>query len=199
MIALWFLCAAARADDTLDDFAPAPPGEDELPQALATRARIVPSSSFEFAFQYSWGDIASLDSGMWPGPGVGLRASWGKHLGLYRLGFAATTMLEGDLGKSSLHATEVVGAWDHVGTKGLLLGAGLGGTLVVAHVHDQPTGVYLAPTITARIGGSQTWSRYQRRLFAFFEAKVRFAGGEIVPMGAILFGAGKGAGEYQSR
>ncbi len=197
IIALGLL--SARADEPLDDFAPAPPGEDELPQALATRARILPNVSFEFAFQYSYGDVAYLDTGVWPGPGVGLRASGGKHFGLHRLGLAATTMIEGDIGKSSLHATEVVGAWDHVGENGLLLGAGLGGTLVVTHVHDQPKDLHLAPTLTARIGGSQTWSRYQRRLFACFEAKLRVAGGELVPMGAILFGAGRGAGDYPSR
>lgn len=210
MFALWG-CVAALADDgqeavpdevpdeRLDDFAPAPPGEDALPEALATRARVVPNTSFEFAVQYSFGRVAFLDDRVPPGPGLGLRGSWGKHLGLHRLGFAATETIEGDIGKYALYTTELVGSWDRVGAHGLLVGAGVGATLAVVDVWEQPAAVHLAPTVTARVGGSQTWSRYQRRLFVAFEAKLRVADGDLVPIGGLLFGAGRGSGEYRSR
>lgn len=197
-IALW-ACLAARAEDPLDDFAPAPPGEEALPEAIATQDRVVPNTSFEFALQYSWGGVPYLTLEVPPGPGLGLRGAWGKHLGLHRLGFAATATIEGDIGKYALYATELVGAWDRVGPEGLLVGAGLGGTLALVDVHEAPLAVHLAPTVAARVGGSQTWSRYQRRLFVVVEARLRVADGDLVPTGALLFGAGRGAGEYRPR
>jgi hypothetical protein len=197
------VCTPAHADDDppedLDDFAPAPPTEDALPQALATRDRVIPDSSFEFAIQYSYGGVVGLTERVAPGVGVGLRGSWGKHLGQHRVGFSVVQMVEGQIASSTLYATDVEATWNHVGSTGLLVGAGLGGTLGVIAIHEEEGRVLVAPTASARVGGSQTWSRYQRRLFVFAEGKLRVADGDVVGLVALCIGAGKGAGEYRPR
>jgi hypothetical protein len=205
-----FLCTPARASDepvppdapddadSLDDFAPPPPSEDVLPEALATRDREIPNTSFEFALQYGYGAVPFLTLQAPPGVGFGLRGSWGKHLGVHRLGFAITETIEGQIGTASLFATEAVASWDVIGPGGLLLGAGAGGTLAALQIHAGDNSVRVAPTVTARVGGSQTWSQHQRRLFLFVEGKLRVADGELVPAVALAVGAGKGAGRYRA-
>lgn len=174
---------------------PPPPPEDDLPIPTLTLDRVPPNTSFEFAIQVSYGTVAYFRDQVPPWVGFGFRAGWGKNLGLHRIGVAGGLIAEGDIGVHTQLMFEPALAWDHVGRNGLLLGASVGPSLVWTSASSTVEVVYgidAVPTVAARIGWSQTWSRVGRRLFLFAEPKARFVLGRVSPVVAIAVGSGGG-------
>jgi hypothetical protein len=174
---------------------PPPPAEDDLPIPTLTLDRIPPNTSFEFAIEASYGQVAYFRDSVPPWIGFGFRAGWGKNFGVNRFGFAGTLTSEGAFGVHTQLGFEPELAWDMVSMKGVLLGLGASPALIWT-IDDTTVNVQrslnLAPTVDARIGWSQTWSRVGRRLFLFLEPKVRFVGDVASPQ--VMVGVGSGSG-----
>jgi len=174
---------------------PPPPPEDDLPIPTLTLDRIPPNTSFEFAIEASYGQVAYFRDAVPPWIGFGFRAGWGKNFGVHRLGFAGTLTAEGDIGVHTQLGFEPELAWDMVSMKDILLGIGAS-PAVIWTVDDSTVSVEkslnFAPTLEARIGWSQTWSRVGRRLFLFLEPKARLVGGVVSPQVAVAVGSGSG-------
>jgi len=174
---------------------PPPPLEDDLPIPTLTLDRIPPNTSFEFAIQASYGEVAYFRDSVPPWVGFGFRAGWGKNFGVNRIGVAGTLTAEGDIGVHTQLGFEPELAWDLVSMNGLLLGAGVSPAVIWtadSSTIESEHSINLAPTVSARIGWSQTWSRVGRRLFLFLEPKVRIIGDSASPLVAV--GVGSGAG-----
>lgn len=174
---------------------PPPPPEDDLPIPTLNIDRVPPNTSFEFAIQVSYGTVAYFRDQVPPWVGFGFRAGWGKNFGLHRIGIAGGLIAEGDIGVHTQLMFEPALTWDHVGRTGLLLGASVGPSLVWTSESSTVEVVYgidAVPTVAARIGWSQTWSRVGRRLFLFAEPKVRLVLGRASPVVAIAVGSGGG-------
>jgi hypothetical protein len=175
--------------------APPPPPEDDLPIPTLTIERIPPSTSFEFAVQVSYGEVAYFKSEVGPWVGFGFRGGWGKNFGVHRLGVAALATAEGDLGIHTQLGLEPSANWDFVSAKGVLLGAGVGPAIIFTSENDTvqaERGLEVAPVASARIGWSQTWSRVGRRLFVYLEPKARVVNGSVSPVVALAVGSGAG-------
>ncbi len=174
---------------------PPPPPRDELPIPTLTIDRIPPSSSYEFAVQVSYGQVAYHRATVGSWVGFGFRGAWGKNFGIHRLGFSGTLTSEGDLGIHTLLAFEPKLEYDVVTPGGLLLGAGAGPALMYwadASSIDVERDFGAAPAAAARVGWSQTWSRIGRRIFVFAEPKVRYVQGEPDVLVAVAVGSGQG-------
>jgi hypothetical protein len=188
------LSTVAVAQDDL----PAPPPEDALPVPTLDIDRIPPRSSYEFAVQFSYGTVTYWRDYVPPWIGFGLRGGWGRNLGVsgaHRLGPSLTVVAEGPVGVHTSVAVEPHLAWDFVGDKGLLLGAGVGPALMVHSRSDTvggETAFGVAPGAAVRLGWSQTFSRVGRRLFVFLEPKIRYVDGAPNPLVAIAIGSGRG-------
>lgn len=175
--------------------APLPPPEDDLPIPTLTIDRVPPRTSFEFAVHVSYGQVAYFTDSVPSWIGFGFRGGWGRNFGLHRIGATGTVTAEGDFGVHTLVGFEPHLTWDFVSPQGLLLGVGVGPALM--YTHEQVTveveqGFQLAPSASARIGWSQTWSRVGRRLFVFLEPKVRWTPEGITPLVALGVGSGGG-------
>jgi hypothetical protein len=174
---------------------PPPPPEEELPIPTLTIDRIPPNTSYEFAIQVSYGTVAYFRESVPPWVGFGVRGGWGKNFGINRIGAAATVAAEGDVGVHTQLSFEPALAWDIVAKPGILLGASAGPAVVWTAENATIEGEYgldVAPTVAARLGWSQTWSRVGRRLFVFAEPKIRFAEGKASPVVALAVGSGGG-------
>lgn len=174
---------------------PPPPPEDDLPIPTLSIDRVPPNTSYEMAVQVSYGSVAYFLDAVPPWVGFGFRGGWGKNYGLHRVGVAGTFAAEGDIGVHTLLALEPSANWDFVSGGGLLLGAGVGPSVIYTVQNSTvltERSIELAPAAAARIGWSQTWSRVGRRLFVFLEPKVRLAEGELVPVVAVAIGSGGG-------
>jgi hypothetical protein len=174
---------------------PPPPASDDLPIPTLTIDRVPPNTSFEFAVQVSFGQVAYFRDQVPPWVGFGLRGGWGKNFGVHRLGVAGTFTAEGDIGVHTQLGIEPAAAWDVVSANGLLLGASVGPAIVFSvgtSTIEPEYGLDVAPSAAARIGWSQTWSRVGRRLFLFVEPKARWVGGEVSPLVAVAVGSGGG-------
>lgn len=174
---------------------PPPPPEDDLPIPTLTIDRVPPNTSFEFAVQVSYGSVAYFQDAVPPWIGFGFRGGWGKNLGVHRLGVGGTFTAEGDFGVHTLLALEPTATWDFVSPGGLLLGAGAGPALMYTNRNatvETVSSFEIAPSVVARIGWSQTWSRVGRRLFIFVEPKLRFTGESYTPLVAVAVGSGAG-------
>ena len=187
--------APADAPSPIAALPPPPPPEDDLPIPTLTIDRIPPNTSYEFAIQVSYGTVAYFREDVPPWVGFGVRGGWGKNFGVHRLGVAGTLAAEGDVGVHTQLSLEPAAAWDIVARPGFLLGASVGPAVVWTAENSTIEGQYsfeLAPSLAARIGWSQTWSRVGRRLFVFAEPKVRFARGKASPVVAVAIGSGGG-------
>lgn len=172
-----------------------PPDEDALPIPTLSIDRVPPRTSFEFAVQVSYGQVAYFTDAVPAWLGFGVRGAWGRNLGKHRLGFGATATAEGDFGVHTLLALEPSVNWDYVSAGGVLLGVGAGPSGMYTRRNattETESSFELAPTAVARIGWSQTWSRVGRRLFVFLEPKVRFTAEGMTPVVAIAIGSGRG-------
>jgi hypothetical protein len=174
---------------------PPPPPEEELPIPTLTIDRIPPNTSYEFAIQVSYGTVAYFRESVPPWVGFGVRGGWGKNFGINRIGAAGTLAAEGDVGVHTQLSFEPALAWDIVAKPGILFGASAGPAIVWTAENATIEGKYnldIAPTVAARLGWSQTWSRVGRRLFVFAEPKLRFAKGQVSPVVALAVGSGGG-------
>jgi hypothetical protein len=174
---------------------PPPPPEEELPIPTLTIDRIPPNTSYEFAIQVSYGTVAYFRDSVPPWVGFGVRGGWGKNFGINRIGAAATLAAEGDVGVHTQLSLEPALAWDIVAKPGILFGASAGPAVVWTAENATIEGKYsfeVAPSVAARLGWSQTWSRVGRRLFVFAEPKIRFAEGKASPVVALAVGSGGG-------
>jgi hypothetical protein len=174
---------------------PPPPPEDDLPIPTLTIDRVPPNTSYEFAVQVSYGEVPYFEAVVPLWIGFGMRAGWGKNLGLHRLGVSGSFTAEGDIGVHTVLDLEPAFAWDFVSNKGILLGAGVGPSLVYRQENSTiftDRGFEVGPSAVARLGWSQTWSRVGRRIFVFLEPKLRFADGEPTTVVALAVGSGGG-------
>ena len=174
---------------------PPPPPEDDLPIPTLTIDRVPPNTSFEFAVQVSYGAVAYFQDTVPPWVGFGFRGGWGKNFGQHRIGASGTFTAEGDIGVHTLLALEPAVTWDFIGGKKLLIGAGVGPALMYTDRNSTVVGergFEVAPSVAARIGWSQTWSRVGRRLFIFLEPKLRITPDALTPLVAIAVGSGAG-------
>jgi len=174
---------------------PPPPPEDELPIPTLTIDRIPPSTSYEFAVQVSYGQVSYFRDTVPPWVGFGLRGAWGKNFGLHRIGGQLSFTSEGDMGIHTLLVTEPAVAYDVVTPFGLQLGVSGGPALMYwsdnsTQINERAFGV--GPSVAARVGWSQTWTRVGRRLFVFAEPKLRIAGGSADVLVAVAVGSGAG-------
>lgn len=174
---------------------PPPPPEDELPIPTLTIDRIPPATSYEFAVQVSYGQVSYFRDQVPPWVGFGLRGAWGKNFGLHRLAGQVGFTTEGDMGIHTLLVLEPALAYDVVTPFGLQLGVSGGPALMYwsdnsTQVNERDIGV--GPSVAARIGWSQTWTRVGRRLFVFAEPKLRVAGGSPDVLVAVAIGSGAG-------
>lgn len=174
---------------------PPPPPEDDLPIPTLTIDRIPPNTSYEFAVSASFGEVAYFQEEVPPWIGFGIRGGWGKNLGLHRIGVAGVVTAEGDIGVHTQIGVQPELTWDFVSSKGLLLGAGAGPAMIwtaETSTIEPAYGMYIAPTVSGRVGWSQTWSRVGRRLFLFLEPRARLVGGSLSPTLAVAVGSGAG-------
>ena len=174
---------------------PPPPPEDELPIPTLTIDRIPPSTSYEFAVQVSYGQVSYFRDTVPPWVGFGLRGAWGKNFGLHRIGGQLSFTSEGDMGIHTLLVTEPALAYDLVTPFGMQLGVSGGPALMYwsdnsTQINERAFGV--GPSVAARVGWSQTWTRVGRRLFVFAEPKLRIAGGSADVLVAVAVGSGAG-------
>ena len=179
---------------TISRQVPAPP-EEELPIPTLTIDRVPPNTSMEFAVQVSYGSVAYFQDAVPAWIGFGVRGGWGKNFGLHRVGVAGTFTAEGDLGVHTLLALEPSVNWDFVSPQGVALGFGAGPALMYTNRNattNTETSFEFAPSVAARVGWSQTWSRVGRRLFIYLEPKVRFTPEGITPLVALAVGSGVG-------
>lgn len=180
---------------TVAVLAPLPPPDDDLPIPTLTIDRVPPRTSFEFAVHVSYGQVAYFTDAVPSWIGFGMRAGWGRNLGLHRLGATGTLTAEGDFGVHTLVAFEPTLTWDFVSPGGILLGVGAGPALMYTHTQatvQTEQAFKVAPTVAGRVGWSQMWSRVGRRLFVFVEPKVRFTPEGVTPLVALGVGSGGG-------
>jgi hypothetical protein len=174
---------------------PPPPPEDELPIPTLQIDRIPPSTSYEFAVQVSYGQVSYFRDSVPPWVGFGLRGAVGKNFGLHRIGGQLGFTSEGDMGIHTLLVLEPAIAYDVVTPFGLQLGVSGGPALMYwsdnsTLINERDIG--FAPSVAARVGWSQTWTRVGRRLFVFAEPKLRYANGSPDVLVAIAVGSGAG-------
>jgi hypothetical protein len=196
---LWSAAAGAAAQSAPPPTAvvtEGPSEEDDLPIPTLEIERIPPNTSYEFAVQVGFGEVAYFRDVEPAWVGFGFRGGWGKNFAKHRLGIAGAAVAEGSIGIHTQLAFEPSVTWDFVAGNGLALGVGLGPAAVVTLNNETVVSEYgfrIAPTATARVGWSQTWSRVGRRLFLFLEPKVRLVDGDhFSPSVALAVGSGQG-------
>lgn len=175
---------------------PAP--EDALPIPTLDFDRIPPRTSSEFAMQMGFGEVTYFRDLVPPWISFGMRGGWGKNLGMsgvHRIGGSFTFVAEGPVGVHSTFGFEPALTWDMVSEDGLLVGAGVGPSLMMFVKTDRVAAereTQLVPSGALRVGWSQTFSRVGRRLFVFVEPKMRVINGRINPVAALCVGSGTG-------
>lgn len=192
-IAAMLLLPAASAQETdelgLDPSLPIPTLDYERPP---------PDFSWEFGLQMSYGHVTYWMQEVEPWVGLGLRFGWGRNLGVerqHRVGVTAVLFAEGPVPLLMSAGVDPQLSWDWVTPKGIWLGAGVGAAAMfnsksTTAVLDQSTS--LAPSASARIGWSQSFSRVGRRFFVGFEGRARYTNGNLGPQGALVLGSGRG-------
>lgn len=175
---------------------PPPPEEDDLPIPTLEIDRIPPSTSYEFAVQVSYGQVAYFRDVEPAWIGFGFRGGWGKNFGNHRLGVGLAGTVEGPISIHTQLGLEPTVNWDLVTSSGILIGVGAGPAAIWTLNNESVNAEYgfvVSPTAVARIGWSQTWSRVGRRLFVFIEPKVRMVDANTFsPLVAIAVGSGQG-------
>ncbi len=182
------LTVPAYAQDTADEF-------DDLPIPTIQIERVAPSTSFEFGAQFSFGEITYWRDFVPAWIGMGLRGGWGKNLGANRLGVDITLAAEGPIGVHTSIFLEPVASWNFITNNGLLLGAGVGPAFMYHarnDVIDTERAAGIAPSLAARIGWSEGWTRVGRRVFIFLEPKLRYVDNRPSGLVALAFGSGQG-------
>lgn len=175
-----------------------PPPEDALPIPTLDFERVPPRTSYEFAMHMGYGEITYFRDQVPPWLGFGMRAGWGKNLGMsgvHRIGGSFTFVAEGPVGVHSTFGFEPALTWDMVNKDGLLLGAGAGPSLMMFVKTDRVAterATQFVPSAALRVGWSQTFSRFGRRLFVFVEPKLRVINGRANPVAALCVGSGVG-------
>lgn len=176
------------------------PGPDpSLPIPTLKYDRPPPDYSHELAVQASYGVITYWQDEVAPWVGFGIRGGWGRNLPdsyKHRLGVSALVFVEGPMPVHMTVGLEPHFTWDYISSKGLYLGAGVGGAVLYHSKIVNGTSSESRPGVGAsaavRLGWSQTWSRVGRRLFFAVEPKVRVMDGRFGPTAQIMIGSGKG-------
>lgn len=198
MAATWLIGSAAMAQGEPDDGTGLDP---TLPIPTLKYDRPPADFSWDIALQGSYGSIVYWQAEIDPWIGFGLRGSWGKNLtdtGRHRIGVHLLVFIEGPAPVHMTAGIEPLLGWDHISTKGLWVGAGVGPSALY-HVKTARRGIgqdASAPgwglAAAARIGWSQTYTRVGRRLFVGLEPKVRYMNGRVGPTVALMVGSGQG-------
>jgi hypothetical protein len=179
--------------------------DPELPIPTMEIDRLPPRSSYELAVQFGFGDIAYWREEVPPWIDIGVRGGWGRNFGQHRIGGELVGDVEGPFGVHMTLAAEPRLAWDYISglQKGALLGFSVGPAFMF-HAKAVPalpdeTAFTVAPTVAARIGFSQGWSRVGRRFFFALEPRLRYSptgdseDQPFSPSVNLLIGSGRGA------
>ena len=173
--------------------------DPSLPIPTLSYDRPPPDYSYELAFQVSYGSITYWQNEVAPWPGVGIRGGWGRNLpdsAKHRIGVNMLGFLEGPFPVHLSAGVEPQLAWDFIGDRGILFGAGIGPGAYYNSKIQNGTSVtskfVVGAEASARVGRSQSWSRVGRRLFFMVEPKIRYMDGKFGPTAAIVIGSGKG-------
>lgn len=157
----------------------APVTASAAPVPVIRLERLPPDTSWDFGVSFSYGAVDHWAEYFDAWVGFGARGAWGKHRGDTRFGLDAQFTVEGPLGVHTSLGLEPHLSVDTVGNRGLLLGAGVGAGLFYHsavgpsfRVRGERT-FDVQPSVVARIGWSQGWTRVGRRVFLYLEPKVR--------------------------
>lgn len=168
---------------------------DELPLPELTFDRIPPTTSWDMGVQLTYGEIGYFRALIPPWIGFGVRGAFGKHFGASRVGGSGSLTVEGPFPIHMSAFFEPQFAWDWIGKKHLLVGAGVGPYVAVHHRMDargDETAFGLGPSAAVRIGWSEGWTRVGRRVFVMLEGKFRWVADSPSPSVALVVGSGKG-------
>jgi len=157
-------------------------------------ALLPPTKSWEMAIGPTFSDMSYWRglhgyTGAFPGLGLGLGYGWHKRD--HRFGAQITAAMEGPVPLYETFAFEVLPSWDYV-SRGVLIGASLGGAVLAHQAMDEDSAVTLAPVVALRLGPSQPWSRLGRRMFVMAEPKLRLVQGYPNATFSVLIGQGRG-------
>lgn len=175
-------------------------GQDDIPSdgtvqsAWEALERLPPSVSWDVAMQVGYGDITYFRVQTPPWLGMGLRTAYGTHFGRdnsRRIAGLLTLSFEGPVPQYFTTAIEPALAWDQV-RGGLQIGVSAGPTLLLHHALDSPVVPAVTPSLAARVGYSEPFSRVSRRLFVLAEPKLRWVAGRPNWSVAVVVGSGRG-------
>lgn len=172
--------------------------DPSLPIPTLNYDRPPPDFSWEIGVMMTYGTITYWQQELEPWVGFGLRLGWGRNVGAnyaHRIGVTGVMFAEGPMPVHASVGIDPQLSWDYISDKNIWLGAGVGAAAMLNSKTISTTPeryVSLAPSVSARIGWSQTWSRVGRRLFVGFEARARYTNGNVGPQGALVLGSGKG-------
>lgn len=156
---------------------------------------VPPRTSSDYAFAVSFGDMGYWRADVPPWIGFGARATWGRHSGAHRLGLQTSLAVEGPF---PIHMSTYLDphfAWDHVSSKQLQVGLGIGPYVAVhnkSEVGNNETAFGFGPSVAGRIGWSQPFSSVDRRVFVILEPRARWVANGLSPSIALVVGSGNG-------
>ncbi len=176
--------------------------DEEAPPPPVVLERIPPRFSWEFGVHASYGMIPTFaDDVPFGWVGIGIRGGWGKNFQQHRIGPGLMVAIEGPIPVHWSIAIEPAVNYDYISLKGFAFGVSVSPALLVNTgnvINKLETTPNFAPTLAARVGYSQTWSRVGRRFFIYVEPKLRYVTGQedmrnaINPLVAIVIGSGRG-------
>ncbi len=169
---------------------------ESLPELTFDVERFPPSVSYEFGMHFSLGTLSYWEDYLPGWIGFGARFGAGKHFGNHRIGGLLTGVVEGPIGVYTSFAAEPHVTWDHVGNNNIQVGFGAGPALMYHVRADTIVGeraVTVNPSVAARFGWSQTWTKVGRRMYLLAEPKVRMINGTPNVVGALVVGSGGGS------
>ncbi len=162
--------------------------------AWAALERLPPRYSSEFALSVSFSDITYWkNEETYGGPflGQGVRFAWGRNFKDSRVGFLVSAAVEGPVPIYYTVAFEPMASWDYI-RNWLQVGASVGPAIMIHQMGGVGTFPGLGPSVSVRMGWSQSWTRVGRRVFVLLEPKARLVAGEPNLGAAILVGQGRG-------
>lgn len=186
-LVLPLLLSAAQAEDEVQT-------EPEFDLPKVELHRIPPTGSYEAMVAPSFGWYAHNTGTPIPWLGLAIRGGAGINRGDHRWGGGLSVGFEGEVPMTFNITLEPQATWDWI-HKGLLVGASVGPSVLVHGAYGLTRTEYaasLAPSVAARLGWSQSWTRIGRRMFVFVEPRVRYAQGQIAPTAVVAVGSGSG-------
>ena len=171
---------------------PEPFDASDLPIPTLEIERLPARTSHEFAMVLSFGPVAFFEDVSPMRPGFAVRGGWGKNAGPNaRFGVSGHASIEGEPGVHTLLTLEPGLAFDLVTQNGFAFGLTGGPSFVHTRNIYASNDFGLVPYAAVRVGGSQTFSSVGRRMFVYFEPKVRWTPEGPVPIAGLVVGSGR--------